>query len=56
MKLTPLYEALIFIEDKGSSTIADLEFLNKAVIRGILGKKEAIKLIERENNRFKISP
>jgi len=57
MKLSPLYEALIFIEDQKKSSLSDLSFLPNAVLRGILGKMEAMKLIEKmEVSFFKISP
>jgi len=56
MKLTPLYEALIFIEDKGQTTVNDLKFLKPSVLRGILGKMEAMKLIDRLSSEdFRIS-
>jgi len=57
MQLTPLYEALIYIEDKGTVSLPDLEFLTKPVLRGILGKMEAMRLIEKINSEdLKISP
>lgn len=56
MNLTPLYEALIFIENQGPTKIDELNFLPKPVLRGILGKMEAMKLIEKtQSNDFKIS-
>jgi phenylacetic acid degradation operon negative regulatory protein len=56
MKLSPLYQALIFIEDKKEASLADLSFLSKPVLRGILGKMEAMKLIEKmPTDNFRIS-
>lgn len=56
MQLTPLYEALIYIEDKSKASISDLQFLNKPVLRGILGKMEAMKLIDKlDESNFKVS-
>jgi len=56
MKLTALYEALIFIEDKKEVTLDDLNFLDKPVLRGILGKMEAMKLVEKHDpSKFRIS-
>lgn len=56
MKLSPLHEALIFIEDKVVVQLSDLQFMDKPVLRGILGKMEAMKLIKKtEPGIFKIS-
>ncbi len=55
MQLSPLYQILIFIEDQKETTLDDLKFLSPAVLRGILGKIEAMKLIERHDDKIRIS-
>jgi len=55
MQLSPLHQLLIFIEDKKETTLGDLKFLPPPVLRGILGKMEAMKLIEKTNDKIKIS-
>jgi len=56
MRISPLYEALIYIEDKGSVSLQDLNFLGEAVLRGILGKMEAMKLVKKDDrSNFRIS-
>ena len=56
MQLTPLYELLILIEDKREVTLDDLKVFNPAILRGILGKMEAMKLVSKtENATFRIS-
>ncbi|MFH1855528.1 MAG: hypothetical protein ABH810_03955 [bacterium] len=55
MQLSPLYQLLIFIEDRKEASLDDLKFLSPAVLRGILGKMEAMKLVEKSNSVIKIS-
>ena len=55
MEISPLYEILIFIEDRQSVTTQDLAFLNKNQIRGILGKMEAMKLINKNGLDYSLS-
>ncbi len=49
IQITPLYELLIYLEDKKSIAPKDLEKWGKNVSRGILGKMEAMDLIVKEN-------
>lgn len=56
MELTPLYELLIFIEDRKKATTSDFSHWDAKIIRGILGKMEAMRLIEKdEKNVFFLS-
>ncbi|MCX6809445.1 MAG: hypothetical protein NTZ65_01690 [Candidatus Berkelbacteria bacterium] len=48
MNISPLYELLIFIEDRGSVSISDIQKWGKELSRGILGKMEAMKLIDKK--------
>ncbi len=55
MRITPLYELLIFIEDRKSVGYNEMSFFNPAVLRGILGKMEAMKLVEKNLDKYSIS-
>lgn len=55
MSISPLYEVLVFIEDKGSATASDLIIHGKNQVRGILGKMEAMKLLEKTNSNYSLS-
>ncbi len=55
MEITPLFELLIYIEDRGAVKVSELDMFSPAVLRGILGKMEAMKLIDRDGDSFKIS-
>jgi len=55
MSISPLYEILVYIEDKGSAEIKELTFHGKNQIRGILGKMEAMKLVEKTEGKYSLS-
>lgn len=47
IKISPLYELLILIEDKGEISIEDINHFGRNLSRGVIGKMEAMKLIKR---------
>ena len=55
MTISPLYEVLVFIEDKGSASVSDLLIHGKNQVRGILGKMEAMKLLEKNDRTYTLS-
>lgn len=55
MGISPLYEVLVFIEDKGTAQVGELTVHTKNQIRGILGKMEAMKLVEKDENGYSLS-
>jgi phenylacetic acid degradation operon negative regulatory protein len=46
MNISPLYQVLIYFEDRGEANIEDIKKWGIAVSRGVLGKMEAMGLIE----------
>lgn len=52
MQLTPLYQLLIKIEDSKRVSLSDLEYVNPAILRGILGKMEAMKLVVKDETGY----
>lgn len=55
MSISPLYNILVFIEDKGSVGVSDLLMYNKNQVRGILGKMEAMKIVEKRDDKYSLS-
>lgn len=54
MKITPLYELLILIEDRGSVSLDEIQKWGEAISRGMLGKMEAMKLVEKRQDKDQI--
>jgi phenylacetic acid degradation operon negative regulatory protein len=54
MKITPLYELLILIEDRGSVSLDEVQKWGRAMSRGMLGKMEAMKLVEKRQDKDQI--
>lgn len=59
MEISPLYQVLIYLEHNGQADIAEIKSWGNAVSRGILGKMEAMRLIDRktdnESTQFMLS-
>lgn len=55
MEISPLYQILIYLEDKGSATLDEIKSWGIAVSRGVLGKMEAMYLVEKTNGPQTIS-
>lgn len=56
MNISPLYELLIFIENSKEADYQDLKIFSPAILRGVLGKMEAMKLIEKSvQSKFRVS-
>lgn len=53
-QITPLYEILIQLEESGNLDYEEIRKLGNAVSRGVIGKMEAMKLIERTETQGRI--
>ncbi len=54
MEISPLYQILIYLEDKGSATLDEIKSWGIAVSRGVLGKMEAMLLVEKQDTDQKV--
>jgi len=54
MEITPLYELLILIEDRGLVSLEEIQKWGGAVCRGMLGKMEVMKLVERHQDKDQV--
>lgn len=55
LKLSPLYQALVYLEDMGEVTPEDFSKWGKSVSRGVIGKMDAMGLIENNSKNYKLS-
>lgn len=53
--ITPLYKFIIFLEDKGSVNAREIDFIDRKSLRGVMGKMEAMGLIQKSDDRIKLS-
>jgi len=55
MEISPLYQILIYLEDKRFATLDEIKSWGIAVSRGVLGKMEAMLLVEKQNKGQAVS-
>lgn len=53
--ITPMYETLILFEDRGSLTLDQVSEIFGKKTRGVIGKMEAMSLIQRKGDRLNLS-
>lgn len=53
--LTPLYKFVIYLEDRGSLNVSEIDFIDKNSLRGVIGKMEAMGLISKKDDSVSLS-